>query len=199
MTKVAKPLFCKNRFQKFHSVLHAHVNHGGILCTQWLSYHPETPSLWPVRRTLPGTWHSLSCGHFLLFWPFQVSTEERDCDHPQVPWLVNARTGTVTQVSRGMPIPPHCEGDGTCMPTCTARVVPWDRAFIVTLALLMILTWHPILPSVFICSMKIFHSKVCLPAVRSCELWCSWCSPEWKLFNWTHTQYSHFQVNTLGS
>ena len=41
MIKVAKHLFCKNQFQKFHDVLCTPINYGGILSTWWLSYHPE--------------------------------------------------------------------------------------------------------------------------------------------------------------
>lgn len=69
MTQVAKHLFCKNQFQKFHSGLCTHVNQGGILSTQWPCYHPETflgQTSLAVRKTL--LWYMT----FSVFWTFSA-------------------------------------------------------------------------------------------------------------------------------
>ena len=156
MTKVAKHLFCKNQLQKFHSVLCTDVNQRKILSTQWLCY-PETPlghtSL--AIKEDPLKVHDILCP-LDIFFSSDISMSlprSEVCDHPHM--------GTSTQVSEGHACP-SARDMPVLQPFQPFRVFPWNRAFIVILALLLLLSGHLAYPafSFLICSMKIFLSKV---------------------------------------
>lgn len=189
MTKVVKHLFLKNWFQKFHSVVHTHINHGGILSMQPAFLPPRDPFSLASREDPPRyiTFSVLwSFSALLTFpglcrreklWPFAVAMAGK-CPH----WDCNP----------GQP--------GACSSLSivwTAARACWyaqaEYSLGTEYSLLFLPCWSswldisPILSSVSLSVQWNFSFPKFLPAVKSYQLWCSGCSPEWKCCKWTHT------------